>query len=92
MTEKTILRGRVLSFSEEPEHADDSGAFTYIEDGAVVLADGLIEATCAFNALTDTDLAGARIVDHRPHLILPGFIDAHLHFPQMNAVGSGAHS
>lgn len=88
MTEKTILRGRVLSFSEEPEHADDSGAFTYIEDGAVVLADGLIEATCAFNALTDTDLAGARIVDHRPHLILPGFIDAHLHFPQMNAVGS----
>ena len=30
----------------------------------------------------------ARLVDHRPHLILPGFIDAHAHFPQMQIIAS----
>lgn len=88
MTEKTILRGRVLSFVAEPEHADDTGAFLYMEDGAVVLAGGSILSTGAFDDLSASDREGARIVDHRPHLILPGFIDAHIHFPQMHAVGS----
>lgn len=88
MTGKTILRGRVLSFSAEPEHADDTGAFLYVEDGAVVLAGGSILSTGAFGDLSASQREGARIVDHRPHLILPGFIDAHIHFPQMHAVGS----
>ncbi len=88
MTQKTILRGRVLSFSAEPQHADDKDTFAYFEDGAVVMVDGLIKTSGTFEAVKEADFAGARIVDHRPHLILPGFIDAHLHFPQMNAVGS----
>ncbi len=32
--------------------------------------------------------AGAEIVDHRPHLIMPGFIDAHLHMPQTQVIAS----
>ena len=31
---------------------------------------------------------GAKRIDHRPHLILPGFIDAHVHFPQMQVIAS----
>ena len=27
-------------------------------------------------------------IDHRPHLLLPGFIDAHAHFPQMQVIAS----
>src|SRR5690606_10118901 len=34
--------------------------------------------------------ADALIVDHRPHLILPGFIDPHIHYPQMQVLGSYA--
>ena len=30
----------------------------------------------------------SRPIDHRPHLILPGFIDAHVHFPQMQVIAS----
>jgi len=29
-------------------------------------------------------------IDHRPHLILPGLIDCHVHFPQMQVIGSYA--
>jgi guanine deaminase len=28
------------------------------------------------------------VIDHRPYLIIPGFIDAHAHFPQMQVIGS----
>ena len=30
------------------------------------------------------------MIDHRPHLIMPGFIDTHIHYPQMQVVGSYA--
>ena len=32
--------------------------------------------------------AGTEIIDHRPHLIMPGFIDAHLHMPQTQVIAS----
>ncbi|PWG74149.1 guanine deaminase, partial [Enterococcus hirae] len=30
----------------------------------------------------------AAVIDHRPHLLLPGFIDTHIHFPQVQVVAS----
>jgi len=82
---KTLLRGRVLSFAAEPVSADDSSAFTYFEDGAVLVDGGKIVAMGEFG---DLDALGAEIVDHRPNLIMPGFIDTHNHFPQMQVIGS----
>ena len=32
------------------------------------------------------------VIDHRPHIIMPGFIDMHIHFPQMQVLGSYAGS
>ncbi|MGB6118177.1 MAG: guanine deaminase [Mesorhizobium sp.] len=87
MTE-LLIRGRTLSFIREPQSADDHGAYVYEDDGGVLVRGGRIVATGAF----DTVLAGAggevTVVDHRPHLVLPGFIDAHLHYPQMQVIAS----
>ncbi|MBK8457515.1 MAG: guanine deaminase [Phyllobacteriaceae bacterium] len=83
---RTILRGRTLSFRRAPEAIDDSGAWTFEEDGAVVVAAGRIVGAGAFS--TVARLPGDAVIDHRPHLILPGFIDAHAHFPQMQVIGS----
>lgn len=88
MNDKTILRGRLLTFRHEPENAEDTAAFSYIEDGALVMAGGMILSSGAYADLDETDRQDAHVIDHRPHLILPGFIDAHLHFPQMHAVAS----
>lgn len=83
----TLLRGRTLSFLRRPEGADDAAALRYEEDGGLLLRDGRIAAAGAY-----AEIAGragdARIVDHRPHLLLPGFIDAHAHFPQMRVIAS----
>lgn len=84
-----ILRGRVLSFLRRPEAADDNRAYTYLTDGAIVVdAAGKIVAVGDFADIEDAYTLP--VVDHRPHLIMPGFIDAHVHFVQMQVVGSYA--
>ena len=86
MTE-TLLRGRILTFHAEPAGPDDTGAYSYIEDGAVLMRDGLIVATGAHNTVAP-QAAGATVVDHRPNLLMAGFIDTHIHFPQVQIVAS----
>src|SRR5690606_27222041 len=76
---QTILRGRVLSFVSEPQGLDDTASYRYFEDGGIVIVDGKIVAVDAWPAIAPM---GADYIDHRPHLILPGFIDMHLHYVQ----------
>ncbi|KUP93030.1 guanine deaminase [Tritonibacter horizontis] len=83
----TLLRGRTLNFRAEPAGPEDTAAFCYIEDGAILIQDGMIVAQGAYSELCHRR-PEARVVDHRPHLLMPGFIDLHLHFPQVQVVAS----
>lgn len=87
----SIVRGRLLWFHREPLGADDLSSFTYIEDGALVCMGGLISWAGDWADLP-ADHRGAAVTDHRPHLIVPGFIDPHIHFPQGQVVASYAGS
>lgn len=86
----TILRGRVLSFVAEPQGRDDHASYRYIEDGAVVIGDGKILMVGEWNERAASHHGAADTIDHRPHLIMPGFIDPHIHFPQMQVIGAYA--
>ncbi|GAB4576507.1 MAG: guanine deaminase [Roseibium sp.] len=87
----TLLRGRLLDFSACPTGPDDTSAFSYLEDGALLVVDGKIAARGSYPDVVSAHPDGAtRIVDHRPHLILPGFIDTHIHFPQAQVIASWA--
>ncbi len=79
-----ILRGRVLSFLRQPQVADDHDSYSFIEDGAILISGGTIKAVGAF---ADMPL-GVEVIDHRPNLLMAGFIDTHNHFPQMQVIGS----
>lgn len=81
------LRGRLLWFVDDP-HASGEAAHRHVEDGLLVVAGGLIRAAGEAKELLPTLPAGAEIADHRPHLIMPGFIDAHIHMPQTQVVAS----
>lgn len=83
-----LLRSRTLSFLREPESAAEGVSFRYEEDGALLIRDGKIAAVGNFAKVNVEAGEGAEIIDHRPHLILPGFIDAHVHFPQMQVIAS----
>ncbi len=86
-TDVKVLRGRVLSFVDEPQGIDDTKSYRYIEDGAVVVGGGKIIMVGAFNPKA---AAHHEVIDHRGKLILPGLIDPHIHFPQMQVIGSYA--
>ena len=84
---RTILRGRVFTFVDEPQGIDDTASYRYLEDGAVTIEMGKVVAVGTYSP---AEAAGCEVIDHRPNLILPGFIDLHLHYVQMQVIGSYA--
>ena len=84
----TLLRGRTLSFLRWPQTIDDVSAYAYEEDGGLLLRDGKIVAAGSYAEVVKKADDGVKTIDHRPHLLLPGFIDAHMHFPQMQVIAS----
>lgn len=79
---KTALRGKVLT-----SRAHSSEAF-YLEDALVVFdGHGRISSVGPFSEDAAKDL---EVRDVRPWLISPGFVDAHLHYPQIRVIGSAS--
>ena len=85
---RTIVRGRLLSFSREPESSDDHSAYVLHEDGALLLEDGRILLAGDFPSIKRQAGQEPPVIDHRPHLVLPGFVDTHAHFVQMQVIAS----
>ncbi len=85
-----ILRGRTLSFLSEPVLGSESDSYVYEEDGAVHVDDGIIKATGSYADVKLNALDNIEVVDHRPYILIAGFIDPHLHFPQVQIIGSYA--
>ncbi|WP_380057952.1 guanine deaminase [Falsihalocynthiibacter sp. SS001] len=87
LTQRRLLRGRILDFKRAPVNEDDKAAYSYITDGAILISNGKIEATGTYATLAST-APDAQVIDHRPHLLMPGFIDTHVHFPQVQVIAS----
>jgi guanine deaminase len=86
----TLLRGRLLSFLRAPQSLTDAASYSYEEDGGLLIENGIIAARGPYAEIKAKAAADAVEIDHRPHLIMPGFIDTHLHFPQMQVIASYA--
>jgi guanine deaminase len=82
-----IIRGRVLSFTDDPAEGG-SRAYSFIDDGAVLVAGGLIEAVGTARDILARAPHGAPVDDHSGSFLMPGFIDAHIHYPQTQVIGS----
>ena len=83
-----LIRGRVLTFIDEPQGIDDTASYLTVDDGAVLVRDGKIAAIGDYADISKVAGPGVAVADHRPHLIMPGLIDTHLHFPQTQAIAS----
>ena len=84
--DRLLLTGSVLSFDSDP--AEGAGAVTWIEGGAVLVEDGRIAWVGPRAELPGERAAGAAVHAHGRDIILPGFIDAHVHYPQIGVIGS----
>lgn len=86
MSASRALRGRLLDFTADPAKAGP-GALRYIEDGILVVAGGRIVARGPAAELLP-GLGDTPVDDHRGRLILPGFIDLHIHYPQSRVIAA----
>jgi guanine deaminase len=83
---RLLLTGRTLSFDGDPEGNAD--AVRYCEQGAVLVDGGLI-VWCGQAGDAPAGLAdGAEHHDYGDDLILPGFVDGHVHYPQIGVIAS----
>ena len=77
-------RGAIAHLSGSPELADAADALRYHPDGALLVAD---DGTIAWSGAWDMrPVEDAPVVDHHGAFLLPGFVDTHLHFPQVHCV------
>jgi guanine deaminase len=85
MTRRIALRGDLLDFTEDPGFAapHEAPGVRFRPDHWLLVEDGRIAGATA----TAPD-AGWQRHDHRGKLILPGFIDTHVHSPQLDVIAS----
>ena len=80
------VRGEIVHFLADP--AADPRALEHFADGVLIVRDGHV-AECGPAAALLTKLpSGTPLADHRGRLILPGFVDTHVHYPQTDIIAS----
>lgn len=82
----SAVRGEIVHFIADPAH--DAQALEHFADGLLIVRDGHV-AECGPAAELLAKLpAGTPVADHRGKLILPGFVDTHVHYPQTDIIAS----
>ncbi|RVT86588.1 guanine deaminase [Rhodobacteraceae bacterium CCMM004] len=81
-----LILGQTLSFAGDP-FEEGPGVARHERRGAVLIAEGRIAAVGSADALTAAH-PDAAVTDLGAALILPGFVDAHMHYPQTAMIAS----
>lgn len=84
MDAPVIMRAQIFHTPGDPFVTP--AALQAIADGAVAIRDGRIAASGEYGAVRRVT-PRARVLDVRPGLLLPGFVDTHVHYPQARAIG-----
>ena len=72
---------------DDPWQSGDAAAQVF-ENGYLSVENGRVVAVGDAGELSAEDLSGCTQVDYRGKLIVPGFIDGHLHYPQTGVIAS----
>ena len=81
-------RASVLHFTADPAFNDN--AYAWHEDGLLVVEDGRVKSAGDYAQLRASLPQDAVVHDYRGKLIVPGFIDTHIHYPQTDMIASPA--
>lgn len=83
-----VLRGAALTFVADPFQVGREAAMRYESDALLVLDHGKITAFGAYADIKPTLPAETAITTYGDALMLPGFIDTHVHYPQTQIIGA----
>jgi guanine deaminase len=82
------LRASILHCLADPGDQSNRSAYEYFADGLLVVDEGHIVAAGDATRLLSELSADTAVIDYSGKLIVPGFIDCHVHFPQLDIIGS----
>ncbi|WGK59060.1 guanine deaminase [Pantoea sp. SS70] len=85
---ETLLRASFFDFTALAAQPDDIAANArYLEDGLLTLRDGKVVSLESWQ-IAEGRVDPTRVIDLRGKLIVPGFIDTHIHYPQTEMIGA----
>ncbi len=82
------LRGRALSFRDDPFRAEPRDCVDWVEDALILVEDGRILDFGPYDQIAARLPDGIAPVEYGDGVLMPGFIDAHVHFPQLQMIGA----
>ncbi len=85
----TAIRGAVLTFTGDPFLEGVDATRGYERDAIVVMAEGRIVDCGPAADVTPRLPPGVPVTHYTDALISAGFIDAHVHYPQLAVIGAG---
>jgi len=83
----TAIRSAFLDFIADPFFVSESDSVRYLEDGLLVLEHGKVKDFGPYSELS-ARYGNLSTTVYPDKLILPGFIDTHIHFPQVEILAS----
>src|SRR5690606_7755848 len=78
-------RGTLLDYVADPN--SNAAAVRLEEDGLLLVGDGKIRGRGAYRELAAAH-PDITVVDYRGKLLVPGFVDGHVHYPQTEMIAA----
>jgi guanine deaminase len=91
MSSTVFLRGSMLHFLRDPGAEADPAAWDYWDDGCLKIVDGRVAAIGPAAQILGSRSPQDTLHDHSGKLILPGFVDTHVHYAQVDVIASFGH-
>ena len=84
---RQAYRASIFHLLGEPPGENPAASAQYFEDGVLVVEDGHVAEIGTWDDL-DPRLGGVAVERFSGGLIVPGFVDSHVHYPQVDIVAS----
>ena len=85
----SAIRSAALSFASDPFADSGESCVTYLSDAILVMEDGRITQFGLADSILPTLDFHTSVERYSDSLMLPGFIDTHVHYPQIQIIGAG---
>lgn len=82
-----VIRSSFLDFIDDPFYTSEEKSVRYLEDGLLVIENGKIKDYGTYEQLHEK-YASIDAIAYPDKLIMPGFIDTHIHYPQTAMVAA----
>ncbi|MGI9284580.1 MAG: guanine deaminase [Pseudomonadales bacterium] len=81
-------RASILHFFADPDAVEPDASYQYFDDGILLIEDGHIVRVGAAETMLAELPPGQAVTSYPNSLITPGFIDTHIHYPQIEMIAA----